>query len=750
MPIRAKCAWFWVVLVLLTVQCAGADPQDAKRRITVEDTIRMTVLPDTLYAGSDAHASPYAAFSPDGRRFVVVTETGLPDTNENEFAILLFETSKAFDHEKPQYLLSMRSRSNRDAIKNLKWVGNDTLFFIGEARDTAQVYSLNLATRKLRRWTNHGTAVVDFDIDRRKTVIVYAAEPRPGDPQRAAEKIEHGYAIGLETLQDIPRSKADFMEPDVVAGEELFVKRPGKNALRAGLKDRYFPFLRIAMSPDGRRAVFGVLLREVPSSWIEYEDTYVQTEVKSYRGKGSTSWLLEYRLLDTGTNRAEALLHAPVSWTTKGAAWCDSGDNIAVSGAFLPLDGVDAVERESRKKNSFAVKLNVDTGGLEKIAGEDLAVTECEAKAGRIHFRPTGARSPSSLHVSFRRFSDRWMREENDAAEPERTAAIVLKQDLNTPPKLYARDAATGRENLLLDLNPQLAEFRLGKVEAVTWRSTDGRDIEGGLYLPPAYTPRMRYPLVIQTHAFSRTEFWINGPWNTAFAAQPLAARDIVVLQVGHEIPASEHAKHHRSPEEAPREMAAFEGAVDYLDQRGIINRKRVGIIGFSRTQYHVAYTLTHSSYEFAAATLADGIDGGYLQYLTDPHLDKDTVLINGGPPFGSGLAKWLEHSPSFSIDRVNIPVRMECHDWQVVGCWEWYAVLTHMRKPVELIYLPDAPHILVKPWERMTSQQGDVDWFCFWLKGEEDNDSRKRDQYERWREMRVVQQAQRKNDSGR
>ena len=196
--------------------------------------------------------------------------------------------------------------------------------------------------------------------------------------------------------------------------------------------------------------------------------------------------------------------------------------------------------------------------------------------------------------------------------------------------------------------------------------------------------------------------------------------------------------------------MAAFEGAVDYLDQRGIIDRKRVGIIGFSRTQYHVAYTLTHSSYEFAAATLADGIDGGYLQYLTDPHLDKDTVLINGGPPFGSGLAKWLEHSPSFSIDRVNIPVRMECHDWQVVGCWEWYAVLTHMRKPVELIYLPDAPHILVKPWERMTSQQGDVDWFCFWLKGEEDNDSRKRDQYERWREMRVVQQAQRKNDSGR
>jgi hypothetical protein len=32
------------------------------------------------------------------------------------------------------------------------------------------------------------------------------------------------------------------------------------------------------------------------------------------------------------------------------------------------------------------------------------------------------------------------------------------------------------------------------------------------------------------------------------------------------------------------------------------------------------------------------------------------------------------------------------------------------------------------------------VDWFCFWLLGEHDEDPKKRGQYERWLEMRDMQ----------
>ena len=52
------------------------------------------------------------------------------------------------------------------------------------------------------------------------------------------------------------------------------------------------------------------------------------------------------------------------------------------------------------------------------------------------------------------------------------------------------------------------------------------------------------------------------------------------------------------------------------------------------------------------------------------------------------------------------------CTEWDL----EWFAGLSRLSKPVDLIYMPDADHVLVKPWKRMTSQQDllDSDRPCF------------------------------------
>jgi hypothetical protein len=696
----------------------------------------MTVLPETTYTAGDRSSSRFARFSPDGRRFVVVTAKGHPETNENEFTLLLFETKEAFRSPRPNPVLSMRSRSNRDAIKNVKWVGNEDLYFIGESRGSSQVYSLNIPTRKLRRWTSHPTSIVDFDTDPRERVLVYAAEPGPPRKAAVSEKVDRGYAITLETLGEIPRSRADFRQPDTAQGEEVFVKRRGEPAARVPLRDRYLPLAPLSIAPDGQHAVFAVFLRDVPPLWIEYEDEFIRPEVKAYRRKGSIAWLMRYMLVDTKTKRAEPLLPGPVAWISNGTAWSPDGKRLAVSGAFLPLDISDSAERETRKKHPFAVEVEMKTGKFQKITGKELVVVRWESSPERISFRPS-SQPAAPMRTTFVKGPSGWSEASNRNPKASEPPEISVEQDLNTPPKLFATDRVSGRKSVLLDPNPQFRELEFGNVEAITWKATDGHEVEGGLYLPPDYQPGVRYPLVLQTHGFSKHEFWINGPWNSGFAAQPLAARGIVVLQTGHGTEPGGYMKHHRSLEEAPREMAAYQGAIDYLDAKGIIDRERVGIIAFSRTQYHVEYTLTHSSYHFLAATLVDGFDAGYLQYLMNPYSEKDEVMVNGGPPFGATFANWMEHSTSFRMDHVHTPIRVECHDWGIIGCWEWYSVLTHMGKPVELIYLPDAVHILVKPWERMTSQQGDVDWFCFWLRNEEDQNPKKREQYERWRELR-------------
>jgi hypothetical protein len=287
-----------------------------------------------------------------------------------------------------------------------------------------------------------------------------------------------------------------------------------------------------------------------------------------------------------------------------------------------------------------------------------------------------------------------------------------------------------------LDLNPQFKDRAFGLVEDIAFKATDGHTVKAGLYRPPGYVSGRRYPLVIQTHAWNPNKFLIDGPWPSAFAAQPLAGRGIVVLQLEEDLSKTS------TPAEAPEEMAAYEGAIDFLDGVGLIDRDRVGIIGFSRTGFGVKYTLTHSRYHFVAATIADGSDGGYFGYLSlltsIPSHGPDMEGVNGGAPFGENLLSWFKNSPGFNLDKVSTAVREEAYGRvSLFFAWEWFVGLSRLREPIELIYLPDATHVLTKPWERMTSQQGNVDWFCFWLKGEEDADSSKKEQYVRWRKLR-------------
>jgi hypothetical protein len=184
--------------------------------------------------------------------------------------------------------------------------------------------------------------------------------------------------------------------------------------------------------------------------------------------------------------------------------------------------------------------------------------------------------------------------------------------------------------------------------------------------------------------------------------------------------------------------MAAYEGAIDYLDGRGLIDRNRVGIIGFSRTAFHVAFTLTHSKYHFAAATLADGFDGGYVNYMLWG--GADYTGVNGGPPLGASLDTWIKNSPGFNLDKVKTPVRLEYYEiGGFLGGWQLYSGLSLLGKAVDFIWLPFGTHLLVKPWERLTSQQGNVDWFAFWLKGTVDLNPTKREQYRRWRELQAL-----------
>jgi dipeptidyl aminopeptidase/acylaminoacyl peptidase len=98
--------------------------------------------------------------------------------------------------------------------------------------------------------------------------------------------------------------------------------------------------------------------------------------------------------------------------------------------------------------------------------------------------------------------------------------------------ELYVSSAATFAPKKLTDLTAQVRGWKLGSVEAVSWKSKDGTLIEGVLHKPADYDPKRKYPLLVKIHGgptgVSQPRFL---PSDYACPVQALLAEGALVLE---------------------------------------------------------------------------------------------------------------------------------------------------------------------------------------------------------------------------
>jgi hypothetical protein len=726
------------IFVIATLQGRAMDStQDRPRVVTIADSIRMTQV---------ANSWTPARFSADGKKVVVVIQKGNLEHNTIDYSLLLWNTEDLFRSIAPDVLLTMSSSSNRSAIEEVTWLSdNETLAFLGEnAGESHQLYTLNTQTRVRTKVTNNPTSLLFFSISAKGDQIAYTVETPPESIWDSHARRE-GVVVTTQPMLDLLQGK--LAAQDFSVGFPLFVGSVGEPAHLVQTLDKVRDYLgtKPTLSPDGKYVVVATQVSKIPDAWKEYTEPDVRGQVNAKLKPGQAVFLERLEVVNLITSKSRFLLDAPVSIVGAEVAWSPHSDSVVVTRTFLPLENTQGVERTARQAKTFAVEVKISTGDITKISDEELYGAEWDESANCLTSHIMRLESNTVYEqeeaVSFRKTGSVWEKVRRPETE-QRRPEIVVEQDMHTPPRLFVIDRKTERKSVLLDLNPQLRELRLGRVEEIEWKGSDGHAVKGGLYYPVNYVPGVRYPLVIQTHGWSPKEFLLDGLYTTSDAAQALAGHGIAVLQADD---SNLHSNYTLG--EAPRETATYEGAIDYLDKKGLIDRNRVGITGYSRTCFTVKYALTHSRYHFAAATISDGFDDGYFGYLTFvttfPSMADGVERTNDGYPWGGGLKSWLKNAPGFNVDKVHTPVRIvPLSTGSLFEEWEWFALLTRLGKPVEMIFLQDGAHQLVRPWDRMVSQEGNEDWFRFWLTGEEDPDPAKVEQYARWRKLRDLQET--------
>jgi dipeptidyl aminopeptidase/acylaminoacyl peptidase len=709
----------------------------AKTRVTVADAIAMTRIAGTPYP-SYSPKTDFALFSPNGKLFAIVISRGDLKNDANDYSLLVFRTNHLAAGSMPKALTTFASTSNRAGIASVTWRDNDTLVFLGSERsDPTELYSIRYSTGRLTKLTDHRQSVVSYGFSENGGTLVYAAN-RPERPVITNKTLHYGFDVGSEWVSDIIRGTIADREPEIFLTTRTRKDVPvrTKNPFDSGINDLF-------VAPNGRYVVVKTDTVDVPSVWREYDDAGIQSVFRRGLFNGRPSRILRYELINLRTGKSTVLLNSPTTYWSQDVLWAPDSKSLLLCGTWLPLDAKAPAETEKRRANKFVVEIAVTGRWFTTISDQDLEPLDWDARTDIVRFR-VRPKSPQAgvlpEIVYYRKSAGAWKQVTAPSSSSRDTLPeIYLDEDLNLPPRIMVMDPGTKKKTVLVDLDPQLRNLALGQEQLIHWKTSDGRSMNGGLYLPTDYVRGKRYPLVIQTHGFDRHEFWIDGPYSSAFAARPLASNGIAVLQMDD---ISSDAL--ESPEEPKRAMEDYLSAIRYLDLRGIIDPRRVGIIGFSRTCLYVEYALTHASGHFAAAVITDGVDAGYFQYLlsytANSAVTSDSDAVVGAPPFGAGLSKWLKNSPGFLLDRVTSPILIQAiGQISLLSEWQLFAGLRRLGKPVDMVYLPTGVHILVKPWDRMVSQQGTVDWFCFWLKGRERRDPATRDEYRRWLALQAL-----------
>ena len=741
--------------------------QIQKRPFTVADDIAFSHFGDVYSGETDA-----ITFSPNERYVIVETERGLLAEDRSESTVRVFRTAdihafalrpKESTKPIPIWILEKSTCKDGPGISHIHWLDDSHgfAFLLRTRAGNHQLFAADLATQRITTLTPAGQDVTIFDIrDYRNFVYgVLSAEIA----RQAAEEASAAAILGTgRSLSDLlfRADKYPYLMSQWHDFTDLWAVQDG---VRFKVKDRksaksvhlYWEGLRtLSLSPDGRSVVVAQAVPKVPLEWAQ---SYLPPSPSSpYRIRAGTQdltafdgyeYVSQFVRIHLHSGRTVPLTGTPTGrsagwWQASPVAWSPSGDQVALPNTF-----VRAKAEQQNKPCMAVVDLRIDSVQcLVQFEGEHAAggganyehIRSVRFSAeNRLLVRYTSNGS-TEIKIGERGTDGNWRIGTSSVADKTRTFDLSIKQSFTMPPVLVVTDSASGNTRALLDPNPYLDRVELGEASIFNWQDQTGRTWLGGLYKPADFVVGKRYPLVIQTHGFSKNVFEPSGVYPTAFAARELAAAGMLVLQ-------TPSCVARMTPEEASCNVAGYQAAVEKLVSQGLVDENRVGIVGFSRTCFHVLAALTSERIKFRAASITDGLDYGYYQYLNfgqDYHggIMREANAIYGSPPFGEGLKKWLLNSPGFNSNKITAALQVVANgEPTLLEMWEPYASLRLQGKTVDLILLRNGTHVLTNPAERYASQTNTVDWFQFWLLDREDPAPAKASQYRRWRAMRKL-----------
>jgi dipeptidyl aminopeptidase/acylaminoacyl peptidase len=326
-------------------------------------------------------------------------------------------------------------------------------------------------------------------------------------------------------------------------------------------------------------------------------------------------------------------------------------------------------------------------------------------------------------------------------ARKEHAACTV--EDNVTPPQVAFVDVASRALRVVADVNPELRGLRLSHGTRIDWKN----DMNMFAYLvkPEGYEAGKRYPVVVTTYR-AGTGF-LRGGVGDEYPIHVFAANGFAVLAF--DCGADKNTR----PGDFEGAMEIWEGPLEGLrkslriaTEMGVADPGRVGFTGLSHGSEIGAFAMSHSHLFRAVAMSGSGSWDPIVEAMMSKsfrHWFTQWGLI--GADDRPVPERFQRLSATLNVERIHAPLLIHAPDAEYIMALPLYSAMRDWGKPVEMWIYPNEYHEKIQPRHRLSVYDRNVDWFRFWLKGEEDPDPAKREQYVRWRKLRELDQEDRK-----
>ena len=247
----------------------------------------------------------------------------------------------------------------------------------------------------------------------------------------------------------------------------------------------------------------------------------------------------------------------------------------------------------------------------------------------------------------------------------------------------------------LVELNPQIKAWELGKQELVRWRNSRGDALEGVLIKPVRYRPGQRYPLIVDAYPGADTGFRANPmAQNQVWASEGYLSFNPSRIRVPHL--ASTTPMDGQKPSSLPSWDTTVDdvmSGVDALIERGLVDPERMCLYGFSNGGGVVNALVTRTQrFKCAvsvAAVMPDWISSVMLEF------NSFALLQSGTTPWKNPQA-YIDLSAVFHLEGVTTPMLLADGDEDagfLLGMIEMYNGLRWLGKDVTLLRYPNQAH---------------------------------------------------------